>query len=76
MNLREAFHLCELRSSPQGHPGYRKVAQDIYKRIKEADPILGNSMRFVNFTEPGLERLSAEVRKEEKLKLRDLKPVR
>ena len=76
LNLREAFHLCELRSSPQGHPGYRKVAQDIYKRIKEADPILGNSMRFVNFTEPGLERLSAEVRKEEKLKLRDLKPVR
>lgn len=67
LNLREAFHLCELRSSPQGHPGYRKVAQEIYHEIKRADPILGTSMKFVNFTQPGLERLSAEVRKEEKL---------
>jgi hypothetical protein len=67
LNLREAFHLCELRSSPQGHPSYRKIAQEIYKAIKKVHPALGESMRFVNMQEPGLERLSAEVRKEEKL---------
>jgi thymidylate synthase ThyX len=68
MNLREAFHLCELRSSPQGHPGYRFIAQEMYKRIKEVHPIFGECMKYVNMTNPGLERLSAEVRKEEKLK--------
>ena len=26
MNAREAMHLCELRSSPQGHPSYRRIA--------------------------------------------------
>ena len=27
MNAREAMHLLELRSGPQGHPAYRRVAQ-------------------------------------------------
>ena len=27
MNAREAMHLTELRSQPQGHPTYRRVAQ-------------------------------------------------
>jgi thymidylate synthase ThyX len=67
INLREAFHICELRSSPQGHPNYRQIAQDIYKLIKEVHPTLGNSMKFVNMEDPGLERLSAEVRKEQKI---------
>ena len=67
MNLREAFHLCELRSSPQGHPSYRRIAQDIYKLICEVNPIVGKNMKFVNMQNPGLERLSAEVRREEKL---------
>ena len=67
MNLREAFHFCELRSSPQGHPNYRVVAQQVYKLIKETDPILGSAIKFVNMEDPGLERLSAEVRKQEKL---------
>lgn len=68
MNLREAYHLCELRSSPQGHPNYRFIAQEIYKRIKEVHPSLAAGMRYVNMSNPGLERLSSEVRREEKLK--------
>jgi len=67
MNLREAFHLCELRSSPQGHPSYRQIAQEIYKLLNEVNPVVGQNMKFVNMQNPGLERLSAEVRKEEKL---------
>lgn len=69
INLREAFHLCELRSSPQGHPNYRVIAQDMHKIISEVNPILGKVMKFVNHEDPGLERLSAEVRKEERLKV-------
>ena len=68
MNLREAFHLCELRSSPQGHPNYRETAQKIYKLICKKHPLLGDLIRYVNLEDPGLERLSAEVRKEERLK--------
>ncbi len=67
LNLREVFHLCELRSSPQGHPSYRKIAQKIYLLVKKVQPDIGNTIKFVNLSEPGLERLSAEVRKEKKL---------
>jgi thymidylate synthase ThyX len=35
MNAREAMHLCELRSSPQGHPTYRRIAQEMHRQIAE-----------------------------------------
>ncbi len=35
MNAREAMHLLELRSGPQGHPGYRWVAQEMHRLIAE-----------------------------------------
>ena len=35
MNAREAMHVLELRSSPQGHPTYRRVCQDMYRLIAE-----------------------------------------
>jgi thymidylate synthase ThyX len=69
MNLREAFHLCELRSSSQGHPNYRLVAQEMWRLIKQVNPLLGETMKYVDLADPGLERLSAEVRKEDKLKM-------
>ena len=30
MNLREVYHFTELRSVPQGHPNYRRIAQKIF----------------------------------------------
>ena len=33
MTAREAMHLTELRSQPQGHPTYRRVAQAIHRQI-------------------------------------------
>ncbi|GIT16997.1 MAG: hypothetical protein CM1200mP38_6540 [Dehalococcoidia bacterium] len=35
MNLREIFHMVELRSGPQGHPDYRKIAQSIYHEVQK-----------------------------------------
>ena len=35
MNAREAMHLLELRSGPQGHPSYRWVAQEMHRLIAE-----------------------------------------
>ncbi len=60
LNLREAFHLCELRSVRHGHPSYRKIAQNIYKKIKEVHPLF--EMKFVDMNEYDLER-KEEVKK-------------
>ena len=35
MNAREAMHLIELRSAPQGHAAYRSVAQEMHRLIAE-----------------------------------------
>jgi thymidylate synthase ThyX len=61
VNAREAFHLFELRTSPQGHPGYRKLAQQMYEKVAEVHPIIAESMKFVNKGEDEeLTRLAAE----------------
>jgi thymidylate synthase ThyX len=43
-NAREAYHLSELRSTIQGHPSYRFVAQEIAKEITKVHPKLGSAM--------------------------------
>src|SRR5256885_6327575 len=35
MNAREAMHVIELRTSPQGHPSYRRICQLMHKAIAE-----------------------------------------
>lgn len=60
-NAREAFHIHELRTSPQGHPGYRKLVQQMHEKLSEVHPLLGDAMKFVNQGEdPELTRLAAE----------------
>jgi dTMP kinase len=60
-NAREAFHLHELRTTPQGHPGYRKLVLQMHEKLAEVHPILAESMKFVNQDEdPELTRLAAE----------------
>jgi len=66
LNLREAYHLCELRSAPQGHPGYRRIAQEMYRQIAAVHPLLAEGMRFVDMNDYALERLDAERRLDEK----------
>lgn len=69
MNLREACHLIELRTVPQGHVDYRYVAQQLYKQINKVHPNLSKIMKFVDLKEYELERFEAEKRTEEKRKL-------
>ena len=66
MNLREATHLIELRTVPQGHPDYRKVAQKMFNSIKKKHPILSEIMKYVDLNEYELERFESEKRSEEK----------
>ena len=68
-NAREAFHFIELRTSPQGHPGYRKLCQQMYEKICEVHPTIGLAMKFVNKGDnPELTRLAAERYTQFKLK--------
>ncbi|HUI47907.1 MAG TPA: FAD-dependent thymidylate synthase [Acidimicrobiia bacterium] len=62
MNARETMHLCELRSSPQGHPTYRRVAQEMHRQIAEraGHRAIAEAMRFVDHGTYDLERLDAE----------------
>jgi thymidylate synthase ThyX len=66
MNAREAMHLVELRSSPQGHPAYRRVAQEMHRLIAEVagHHALADAMAFVDHGDVDLERLEAERRTE------------
>jgi hypothetical protein len=69
-NAREAFHLHELRTSPQGHPGYRKLVNAMHEKLLEVHPLTGEAMKFVNKAEdPELTRLAAERYTQYKLKL-------
>lgn len=47
-NLRELFHMLELRTSPQGHPGYRKLCNEMYRQLRGVYPLSAAAMRFVN----------------------------
>jgi thymidylate synthase ThyX len=62
MNAREAMHLIELRSSPQGHPSYRVVAHDMHRLIEQVagHKAVARAMSFVDFNDVDLERLEAE----------------
>jgi len=74
-NAREAFHLHELRTSPQGHPGYRKLVLQMHEKVAEAHPMLAEAMKFVNVGEdPKLARLAAERYTQYKLEQLDKKP--
>jgi thymidylate kinase/thymidylate synthase ThyX len=60
-NARQAFHLHELRTTPHGHPGYRKLVREMHEKLSEKHPLLGAAMKFVNSDEdPELTRLAAE----------------
>jgi thymidylate synthase ThyX len=66
MNLREACHMIELRTSPQGHPDYRKACQRMYHEIRKVHPTLAEGIRFVDLERYELERLDSEKRTEKK----------
>ena len=66
LNLREACHLIELRTVPQGHPDYRNICQKMFEQIKHVHPVFADGMKFVDLKTYNLERLSAEKNSEKK----------
>ena len=64
MSAREAMHLVELRSQPQGHPTYRRVAQAMHAEIARVHPGIGAAFTYLSAEDVELERLDAERRTE------------
>jgi thymidylate synthase ThyX len=65
-NAREAIHMLELRSSPQGHPSYRRVALEMHRLIGEraGHHAIAAAMNHMTTEAPELERLESERRAE------------
>jgi thymidylate synthase ThyX len=61
-NAREAIHLIELRSSPQGHPSYRRVVLAMHRLIAEraGHRAVAAAMSHLTTEAPELERLASE----------------
>jgi thymidylate synthase ThyX len=62
MNAREAMHVIELRTAPQGHASYRRVCQSFHRLIADVagHRAIAEAMRFVDHGAVDLERLAAE----------------
>jgi thymidylate synthase ThyX len=62
LNAREAMHLIELRTAPQGHPAYRRICQAMHRLIAEqaGHAALASAMRFADHSGAEGGRLDAE----------------
>ena len=68
MNAREAMHLIELRTAPQGHPSYRRICQLMHRAIADdaGHRAIAAAMQFADHSEVELERLQSERQLEKK----------
>ena len=64
MNLREALHVVELRTMPQGHPDYRFICQEMWRKIQGVHPTLAAAGKFIDWQKYRLGRLQSEMRTE------------
>jgi hypothetical protein len=64
LNAREAFHLLELRTGAGGHPGYRRVCQEMHRLIADqaGHRLLAGAMSYVDHADYDLARLEGERR--------------
>ncbi|MGE3511287.1 MAG: FAD-dependent thymidylate synthase [Vicinamibacterales bacterium] len=62
MNAREAMHVIELRTAPQGHPAYRRICQQMHRLIADVagHGAIADAMQFADHSEVALERLQSE----------------
>ena len=66
VNLRELYHIAELRTMPQGHPDYRRLVQELWRQVEAVHPTLAEHATFVNRQSYRMGRLQSELRTEYK----------
>ncbi|MEO6965749.1 MAG: FAD-dependent thymidylate synthase [Acidobacteriaceae bacterium] len=52
MDFAEALYIAELRSAPQGHISYRRVAWEMYQAIAKRHPVLARNFRITDVNIP------------------------
>lgn len=52
MDFAEALYISELRSQPQGHYSYRRVAWEMYEAVQRRHPALASLFRTTDVREP------------------------
>jgi thymidylate synthase ThyX len=69
MNAREAMHIIELRTTPQGHPSYRRICQLMHRAIADVagHRAIAAAMQFADHSSVELERLQSERTRERKV---------
>jgi len=67
VNLRSLQWMCELRSSPAGHPNYRFIAQEMARQVCDMIPQFERFFKFVDYDGYELGRLGQEIRRVEKM---------
>jgi thymidylate synthase ThyX len=77
MNAREAMHVIELRTAPQGHPSYRRVCQAMHRAIADVagHRAIAAAMQFADHSEVELERLQQERAMERKRRYSSSSPL-
>jgi len=62
LNDRAAMHLIELRTTPQGHPQYRKVGQMMHQEIAKVSKWRAEAMKFVDYNDYYWSRADSEAK--------------
>ncbi|HTA86132.1 MAG TPA: FAD-dependent thymidylate synthase, partial [Silvibacterium sp.] len=52
MDFAEALYISELRSQPQGHFSYRRIAWEMYEAVRQRHPSLAKYFRVTDVKEP------------------------
>jgi thymidylate synthase ThyX len=52
MDFAEALYISELRSQPQGHFSYRRVAWEMYEAVRKQHPALSQHFRVTDVNQP------------------------
>jgi hypothetical protein len=60
------MHLIELRTTPQGHPSYRRIGQLMMDAIRKQHPELAGAIRFADYNEYYWSRAESEARQRRK----------
>jgi thymidylate synthase ThyX len=55
--MKNPLHMIELRTMPQGHPDYRFICQEMWRKIQEVHPTLAEVGRFIDWKSYRLGRL-------------------
>ena len=66
LNARQAMHMLELRTGHQGHSDYRRICLKMHELIRDqaGHRAIADAMTFVDSSDYGLGRLTAEQRRE------------